>query len=50
MATKHFLRILFVFVGIILLGVISSFVVSYIDDNTEDSSIDVFTKAIGVAK
>ncbi|HPS21368.1 MAG TPA: hypothetical protein PLO44_01010 [Candidatus Paceibacterota bacterium] len=47
MITKHFWKVLFVFTGIILLGIISSFVVSYLDKN-HDSNI--LKDAIGVAK
>jgi hypothetical protein len=49
MVTKHFWKVLIVFTGIILLGVISAFVISYIDGEDIDSS-DVFHNVANVAK
>ena len=49
MITKHFWKVLFVFTGIILLGVISSFVVSYLDKDNESGN-EILKDAIGIAK
>jgi uncharacterized membrane protein YwzB len=49
MVTKHFWRVLIVFTGIILLGVISSFVASYLDKSDTENA-DLLKSAIGVAK
>lgn len=49
MVTKHFWKVLIVFTGIILLGVISSFVASYLDKSEYNNS-DILKNAMGVAK
>jgi uncharacterized membrane protein YwzB len=50
MVTKHFWKVLIVFIGIILLGVISAFIISYLDKEGEIDNSDVFKNMADVAK
>ncbi|MFA6524266.1 MAG: hypothetical protein WC264_02740 [Candidatus Paceibacterota bacterium] len=39
MITKHFFKILIIFIGIIIIGLIGVFLVGYFDDGKEQSKI-----------